>query len=542
MSISRRTAIFQSLGALGAAATPLAARAIVPAQPRASARPDLPPPRAAAHVLNRLGFGPRPGDLTAVGRDPLGWIDAQLAPAALALPRSLIMRLRESQITDADPIAVLRDYAQIINETQRARAEAASAAGGTAGAQVAAEPTEMAPRPPERMLSYLRQYQLPALESRIFRALESPRQLEEVMVDFWFNHFNVFQGKNLLRVMMGHYEHHAIRPHAMGRFRDLLGATAHHPAMLYYLDNWTSVAERSAGPGRGLNENYARELMELHTLGADAGYTQADVTQLARMLTGWTMLPLRPRGPYAQMQTSTAQAQGRAGEMPGFWFNERVHDRGDKTWLGQRITAQGKAEGDFALDLLAAHPATARRIAYKLAQYFVSDKPEPALVARLAEVFIAQDGQIVPVLRALFASEDFWSPRNVGVKFKTPYQFTLSVLRATGESPANILPLAGHLAAQGMPLFGCPTPDGYKNTEEAWLNPDGMTKRINFASQIANGRLGNESLRRRPDADQLMARLGPLVHASTRSALEQYRHEPSLAAALVLAGPGMMRR
>jgi uncharacterized protein (DUF1800 family) len=374
--------------------------------------------------------------------------------------------------------------------------------------------------------------QVPALESRLLRALESPRQLEEAMVDFWFNHFNVYQNKATLRVLVGHYEHHAIRPHAMGRFRDLLGATAHHPAMLYYLDNWQSVGPQARARGRGLNENYARELMELHTLGVDGGYSQQDVTQLARMLTGWTIVPPARAGEFS------AQAQ-----QAGFWFNERLHDTGDKQWLGERIAPQGKAEGDRALDLLARHPATARHIAFKLAQYFVADQPDPALVERLAKVFLAEDGQVVPVLRALFASDAFWSPAAVGAKFKTPYHYAISTLRAGGYGVENVLPIAGALGAQGMPLYRCQTPDGYKNTESAWLNPDGMSKRINFATQVAHGRVGQEQLAGGLDAPALVKSLGPLVTAATRElAARENSNDPALAVALVLAGPGMMRR
>ena len=201
-------------------------------------------------------------------------------------------------------------------------------------------------------------------EARLAQAIDSPRQLEEVMVDFWFNHFNVFAGKGLDRALVSSYERDAIRPYVFGRFRDMLGATAKHPAMLFYLDNWMSVAPGFHPPGKanqnaqvnGLNENYAREVMELHTLGVDGGYTQRDVTELARMLTGWTFEPRE-------------MIRGGAS----FRFAPARHDHGDKDWLGKHIGARGQAEGEWALDMLAAHPATARHISYELAQYFVSD-------------------------------------------------------------------------------------------------------------------------------------------------------------------------
>jgi uncharacterized protein (DUF1800 family) len=487
----------------------------------APGRDGLSAEQAAAHVLNRLGFGPRPGDIAAVARDPQAWIERQLAPQSLPLPTTLLARLDETRLATGDSATDARQYVQLQRETQLARKNG----------QAAAEPDEPA-RQATSLGQFVRGLQRPAIESRLFRALESPSQLEEVMVDFWFNHFNVFQYKSYERVMVGHYEHQAIRPHALGRFRDLLGATAHHPAMLYYLDNWTSVGPQGQSRGRGLNENYARELMELHTLGVDGGYTQRDVTELARMLTGWTFVPPQA-GPFAA---------GAVPERHGFWFNARVHDNGDKEWMGQRIAPRGQAEGEFALDVLAHHPATARHIAFKLAQYFVGDAPPRALVDRLAATLRLNDGQIVPVLRALFASSEFWDVSHVGAKFKTPYHYALSTLRAGGWDVAGALPLAGHLARQGMPLFGCQTPDGYKNTEAAWLSADGMSKRLDFATQVARGRLGQEPLAGGLDADELMQQLGPLVTPATRALVEQRRAEPMVAVAMVLAGPGMMRR
>jgi uncharacterized protein (DUF1800 family) len=369
------------------------------------------------------------------------------------------------------------------------------------------------------------------------------------MVDFWFNHFNVFQGKNLMRVMVGHYEQFAIRPFALGRFKDLLTATAHHPAMMYYLDNALSVAapqnaQATAGNNtRGLNENYARELMELHTLGVDAGYEQKDVTELARMLTGWTIIPARPRAGMPTPPVVAISAPGQIDSMPGFWFNERVHDRGEKIWLGNRVAPSGKAEGDFALDFLAKHPATAKNISFKLAQYFVNDRPSVVLVERLSKVFMQEDGQIIPVLRTLFNSDEFWAAENRNAKYKTPYQYTLSAIRATGASPTNLQNIMTTLASQGMPLFGCQTPDGYKNTEAAWLNPDGVTKRINFASQLASGRLGNERIfPTGTTAQQIIENLGPIISANTIKAVNEHQGDPSLAMALVLASPNMMRR
>jgi len=495
-----------------------------PALPALAAPHQLTPRQAAAHALNRVGFGPRPGDLDNVSRDPRGWIDQQLRPGTEPLPPSLAARLDESRFTQGDVIEAVRELVTRIRENQAQQAQ------GTAV-------DETRPENPVRLLA--RSYQLPAIESRLFRALESPRQLEEAMVDFWFNHFNVFQGKSWLRVMVGHYEHNAIRPHALGRFRDLLGAVAHHPAMLYYLDNWQSVGPQAQSRGRGLNENYARELMELHTLGVDGGYTQQDVTQLARMLTGWTM-PARAYAVGGVPAGSTAA--GIPAASGAFVFNARLHDNGEKTWMGHRVESAGQAEGEFALDVLARHPSTARHIAFKLVQHFVSDQPDPALVDKLASVFLAQDGQIVPVLRALFASDAFWSQANVGTKFKTPYHYCVSTLRAGGWGVRTGGPLAVHLATQGMPLYGCPTPDGYKTTESAWLSADGMNKRLEYASQVASGRLGPERLAGGMPPAELADQLGPLVTPATRSLALESEAQPAVALAMLLAGPGMMRR
>ncbi|MDB5881292.1 MAG: hypothetical protein JWP43_1170, partial [Ramlibacter sp.] len=454
-------------------------------------------------------------------------------------PASLAARLNETQFAGVDPIVPVRELVALLQQRRLAAGAGQPVQTGSATSAPGQQADAVQPKGP--VVQYVRRFQQPAIESRLFRALESPRQLEEVMVDFWFNHFNVYQNKNYLRVLVGHYEHSAIRPHALGRFRDLLGATAHHPAMLYYLDNWTSVGPQAEGRGRGLNENYARELMELHTLGVDAGYSQQDVTQLARMLTGWTLVP--PRRPAAAGPLARAAGGPHGGEMPGFWFNERLHDAGEKTWMGHRVAPNGQREGEFALDVLASHPATAHHIAYKLAQYFVSDTPDAALVDRLAAVFLAQDGQIAPVLRALFASDAFWSPASVGVKFKTPYHYALSTLRAGGWGVESGLPLANFLAGEGMPLFGCLTPDGYQNTESAWLNADGVGKRFDFAVQVAGGRLGREQLTGGLPARELMEQLGPLVTPATRELVSAKSEEaPIVAVAMVLAAPGMMRR
>jgi uncharacterized protein (DUF1800 family) len=504
-------------------------------------------PQQAAHLLNRLGYGPRPNDLALVADNPGAWLQAQLQPHTVLMPQALVARLAELPYLRRHPMHVVQEFRSIQQSQQAQQARLANASQ----AQVSSE--GVAGRPPTStpnvggvadanqainlpLGQFVSSMARPAIEARLARALESPRQLEEVMVDFWFNHFNVFQGKNILRVMMGHYEEYAIRPFAMGRFRDLLGATARHPAMLYYLDNASSVAPGSGGgpngANRGLNENYARELMELHTLGVDGGYSQNDVTELARILTGWSILPANRVANVAE-----TALPGELSQMPGFWFNERVHDRGEKNWLGHRVAAQGQSEGEFAMDVLARHPATARHLCFKLAQYFVSDQPSAALVGALSRVFETSHGSVVAVLSALFSHEAFWAPENVASKFKSPYHYVLSAVRATGRTPENLQGLGGALLAQGMPLYGCPTPDGYKNTQAAWLNPDAMTKRINFANQLSAAR-GTRGL----TVEQVLQTLGPLVNEPTKAMVTDAQSDPPLALAMALAGPAMMHR
>ncbi|MBC7501006.1 MAG: DUF1800 domain-containing protein [Herminiimonas sp.] len=491
----------------------------------------------ALHVLNRIGYGPKPGDVELVVNVGVErYIEAQLDPRRIPLPSSLSERLGNLTVP-ATPAGEL--LAQFM------AAQKAGKDDGEDGKQM-------------RRATYQRIAEQTA-EARLARAIDSPRQLEEVMVDFWFNHFNVFAGKGLDRGLVTSYERDAIRPFALGRFRDLLGATAKHPAMLFYLDNWVSVASgyqpdtvrKQGAKASGLNENYARELMELHTLGVDGGYGQTDVTELARMFTGWTFNP---------------RDMMRGGRT--FAFDLRRHDSGDKHWLGHQVSAHGQDEGEWALDVLASHPATARHISYKLAQYFVADEPPASLVKHLSERFVESKGDITAVLRTLLGSPEFWSPDHVGTKFKTPYQYVVSTARAAEVDVKNIRPLLGTLAQLGMPLYGCPTPDGYKNTEQAWLNPDALTRRINFATALASGRLalekpvdqndmngmGKRQLERMTrsddsnpdrsagnvvDAGRLMATLGSTISQRTRSTVAN--NPLPLRAALLLGSPDFMR-
>lgn len=412
----------------------------------------LAPDQQAVHVLNRLAFGPRPGDVERVQRMGVQqYIDEQLHPESIPMPPDLSARLDALETVKRSAGAALGDYIELRKEVRNEEEGAKQRRRIEQGRATREE-----------------------AEARLLRAVESPRQLEEVMVDFWFNHFNVFAGKGIDRALVASYERDAIRPYALGSFRALLGATAKHPAMLFYLDNVVSSTPRPNAKGRaqGLNENYARELMELHTLGVDAGYTQRDVTELARMLTGWTFDQRR---------------LVRDGET--FRFDAGRHDKGAKTWLGQEIAPNGQGEGEYALDVLAMHPATAHHISFQLAQYFVSDTPPPALVERMSRTWLASQGDIRAVLKTLFSSSEFMDSQAAGAKFKTPYQFVVSAARASSAPLVNVAPLVSTMNQLGMPLYGCQTPDGYKNTQEAWLNPDALTRRIAFATALAQGRL-----------------------------------------------------
>jgi uncharacterized protein (DUF1800 family) len=358
-------------------------------------------------------------------------------------------------------------------------------------------------------------------EAKLLRAVYSNRQLDEVMTDFWFNHFNVFIGKGPDRYMVSAYERDVIRPHALGKFKDILAATAKSPAMLFYLDNWQSVGPNSElalyGPGRfagrrgrfprprpqaknrpsGLNENYAREIMELHTIGVDGGYTQKDVTELAKVLTGWTI--------------EKPQLGG------GFKFNERAHEPGPKYVLGRKIGEHGEKEGEEMLDVLAHHPATAKFISRKLAMRFVSDNPPQSLVDRMAETFLKKDGDIREVLRTMFHSPEFWAADAYRAKMKTPFEFVASAVRASGADIQNALPLVGTLNRMGMPLYAMQPPTGYSMKAEAWVNSSALLNRMNFALQLASGKLPGTSL----DPQALIPGPAPADSQAALASLEQ---------------------
>ena len=498
----------------------------------------------ALHALNRLAYGPRPADIQAMrAQGPRAWLaaflDSQLEPQGLTLPASLNERLGSLETLQLSQAELLARFRRVVQAATAVPASAQAEPGAPNGQANAAT---MEGGGAEAVQARVRREQvrpvvLQAAQARLARAIESPAQLQEVLVEFWFNHFNVFMGKGPVSVLAGAYEREAIRPHVLGRFRDLLGATAKHPAMLIYLDNAQSVKPGYRAPAQlarvnpnaprlsGLNENYARELMELHTLGVDGSYTQQDVTELARVFTGWTV-------------DQRGVRQGRSGSL--FVFDTSRHDNGTKQWLGHTIQPAGQAEGETALDLLAAHPATARHIAFKLAQAFVADDPPAALVKRLADRFVATQGDLKAVTRELIASEEFWQPQLYGAKFKTPYHYLISSLRALGAgTPPDVGPLLQLLAQAGMPLYGAPTPDGYKNVASAWMSPQALAQRVQFASTLAERR-ARQGLRHDADAQRLMDTLGPLLSPGTRDTVSA---EPAaMRVALLLASPEFMKR
>jgi uncharacterized protein (DUF1800 family) len=456
------------------------------------------------HVLNRLGFGPRPGDfvhVSAIG--PERYVHDQLHPETIAIPRDLTDRVNDFHTLRMTPIALFVEYQRPIMEARKdAKAE-------NTGDKSALKDATKDARIQQRIV--MRE----AVEARMMRAIEGPRQLQEVMTAFWFNHFNVFAGKALDNIWTGAFEETAIRPHTFGKFRTLLGATAHHPAMLFYLDNWQNTAPGSPGSKgkfEGINENYARELMELHTLGVNGGYSQADVIALAHILTGWGLpkggggANRRPGGVEVPRPEMAAlfplrgmMAQRRPNFMrppidpSGFFFDQSRHDFAEKTFLGHQIEGGGIDEGEHALDILARSPATAKHLSFKLAQYFVADDPPPALVERMARRYLATDGEIRSVLETMFTSAEFWDTRYYGAKFKTPYEYVVSCARATGVPIRNYRPLYGTMQILGMPLYGCQTPNGYANTQDAWLNPDAMMTRLSFATALGSGNLPLEN-------------------------------------------------
>jgi uncharacterized protein (DUF1800 family) len=461
------------------------------------------------HVLNRVGYGARPGDVERVRTMGLvAYIEEQLHPERIP-DAAMNARLAEFTTIELDSRELAQKYYVPALELRRdQQSKEAKAAAAAAKSAQAVDPNMAGDAPPRPQVSpeqrQVQQAQANVtnelMQAKMLRAGLSDRQLEEVLTDFWFNHFNVDLRKGQVRQYLTEYEREAIRPFVLGKFRDLLGATAHSPAMLFYLDNWQSASanatptmtpelqRRLSNPrigvnpaqrqqlmqrldqakrqqAKGLNENYARELMELHTLGVDGGYTQQDVQELARILTGWTI--------------------DRPQQGGGFVFRPQMHDAGAKKLLGYTFApGRGQDEGERALDILATHPSTARHIAFQLAQRFVADEPPTALVDRAATKFLDTKGDLREVTRLILMSPEFFSAEAYRAKVKTPLEFVISAVRATGATMVNTQPLVAAVRTLGMPLYNCQPPTGYSMTADAWVNTGALLNRMNFAVSL----------------------------------------------------------
>ncbi len=593
-------------------------------QAQASSRQGLPitqlsEDEAILHALNRLGFGPRPGDGERIKQMGLEkWISEQLNPEAISdsglqarLERFPTLTMSAAQLLDEYPQPkqaakqaglskeeYQRERQQQREERQKKMPDAQAQENGRDADKSMQDPDKSMtdgngnrkpggvggkqqgfgggdPNNPPMALEDSHRPQRVIAElamAKMTRAIYSERQLYEEMVDFWFNHFNVYAAKGADKWLLTSYERDVIRPHAMGKFKDLLFATAKSPAMLFYLDNWLSADPKSyermqhelaqrrqrfygmygmndpfgmrrwpnpgaarrfppnqspqAGPPpkqkkeRGLNENYARELMELHTLGVDGGYTQQDVIEVARCFTGWTMKAPR--------------------RFPEFTFDERIHDPGAKIVLGQKINAGGMKDGEKVLEMLARHPHTAKFISTKLARHFVSDNPPQALVDRMARTFLDTDGDIRAVLRVMISSPDFWSREAYRAKIKKPFELVASTARALGAEVEAPLPLVMWTARIGEPLYQCQPPTGYSDKAETWVNTGALLNRLNFSLALAGNRmrgthveiaslLGPQAADPRESLDRaIQVLLSNQASTQTRTTLEKQLADPQV--------------
>jgi uncharacterized protein (DUF1800 family) len=496
---------------------------------------ELSEDEAILHALNRLGYGPRPGDLERVKQMGLeNWVERQLHPEKLDEP-ILQARLSRLPAANLNSQALLAEYPQPDTAAKRL--------GITVDEyrkQMDAEahpPQGVRPKPSKLPQEALNQLQ----QAKALRAIYSERQLQEQLTDFWFNHFNVFANKDLDLWLLASYENDVIRSRVFGRFRDLLEASAKSPAMLFYLDNYLSADPQAAKRlrshpeklrgrqyaslppvgNRGLNENYGRELMELHTLGVDASYTQQDVIEVARCFTGWTIRNARTK--------------------PEFAFDDRVHDPRPKNVLGKKIHAGGIRDGEQVLDLLARDPLTAHHLALELAQHFVSDNPPAALVDRMAVAFRKTGGDLREVMRAMVYSPEFWSRSAYRAKIKTPFELVVSTTRALGTDVDTALPLVNWITRIGEPLYQCLPPTGYSDKASAWVNAGALLNRLNFALALAGNHVAGSEVQIAPllgaeaetDPYQALERavnlfLAGQMSATTRSTLEKQSADPQI--------------
>ena len=572
------------------------------------------------HVLNRLGFGARPGDVEKVKAIGLQkYIEQQLNPSSID-DRSAEAKVKNLEIfnmTTAEVFAKYPNPGALLRQleggrqAQAAKQQQAQADKPAGNDQADQEMTEAQRRERQQKLNALyREYNLrPANQlmpqiaaNRILRAAYSERQLQEVMVDFWQNHFNVFAGKAAVRWYIPSYERDVLRKNALGNFKDLLIGTAQHPAMLFYLDNFESVSPNSKGPGngqqaerlrellasgrelpprmrerlkrqygvndaeldtrldqmrknpptaqkrpqRGINENYARELMELHTLGVDGGYTQNDIVEVAKAFTGWTIAdPRGYRRSAAQMikgeENRRLDRLQRIAGVPDdidsgeFYFNANGHEKGTKTVLGQKIDEGGLKDGLKVIDLLVDHPSTAKFIARKLAVKFVSDNPSEALVNRVADAFHKSGGDIKTTLRTLFTNKEFFAPENYRAKIKTPFELAISSIRALGAETNGSPAMLAMLRKLGEAPYGYQAPTGYPDRAEDWVNTGALLERLNFAVAVASNQIPGtkvdlksyEGKTREQTLDKAVASiLNGEVSAATRATLRKQVEQP----------------
>ena len=567
------------------------------------------------HVLNRLGFGARPGDVErvkAMGLD--NYINQQLSPDKISdsVAENKLAELTTLNMTTAELYGKFPQPGQLLRQLQargmlpenlaEARENRVKGGANAANAKQGEMPKDDSMSGPEMNTPKNNQTQPPAnpldnekyreviqkyyrdngLEqprriiaelqaSRILRAVYSERQLQEVMVDFWTNHFNVFANKGADRWLLTSYDRDTIRPNAMAKFSQLLEATAKSPAMLFYLDNFQSVSpDADAGrrgilrpqqqQRRGINENYARELMELHTLGVDGGYTQKDVQEVARCFTGWTIF--QPRGGAAAVSMVLPRDRERNARLGDamrrtagtFFFNPRAHDDGEKMVLGHKIPAGGgMKDGLMVLDILAHHPSTAKFIATKLVRHFVSDNPPPALVERVAATFQKSDGDIRETLKTIFFSKEFNSPEAYRAKIKRPFELVVSAIRTLGADTNGGPGTHQWIERMGEPLYGFQTPNGYSDAAESWVNTGGLLERMNFGLALASNRVqGTRVNLSNANGDQskvldeyLQTILAGDISASTKDALMKQLAQsdpPTKVVGLILGTPEFQRQ
>ncbi len=471
----RRSCLYVLVLSLGCRTAPEprpAAQAAPPAlepaapPPPALVQSPLDPLEKASHVLNRLAFGPRPGEAEklALGGDAAVWafVQRQLNPAALD-DSEVDGRLAPLPTLGLSNAVLRRGYPRL-EDIAKDRGLDIGNEDVKRSLLNEIDPDQLVRRVEEDLVT-----------QKLVREVESRRQLQEVLLDFWFNHFNVDLDKGAVRWFVTSYERDTLRPHLFGSFRELLGAVAHSPAMLFYLDNFQSVRDQPPNPEkpkqpRGLNENYARELMELHTLGVNGGYSQADVREAARCLTGWSIEQPNVKGTFV--------------------FRPRQHDEGPKTVLGLDFPANGgQGDGDKLLDLLADRPATAHFLAQKLARHFVADEPPPAVVDRVAKRYLETHGNLREVYLALFSSPEFWSREAFKAKVKTPLEYAVSAVRALGGHLDAAQPLAGEIAKMGERLFHCQPPTGFADQAQAWVNSGSLVERLTFGLRLADGKV-----------------------------------------------------